>query len=63
MKYENIDLPEFPSKYQIFNKVESRKEKFQKILEKIIILASLHENITESLLSILFKFLSKNGMK
>lgn len=33
MKYKNIPLPEFPSKYVLLNKQNSRREAFDQILK------------------------------
>jgi hypothetical protein len=66
MKYQNYDLGEFPSKFQIFGKEETRKEFFQTMLNKIIqdhswknqSYAVLESN--RRLLSILYLFLTSD---
>lgn len=38
MNFKNIDLnlPEFPSKFQVINREESRRSYFEKLLNKIL---------------------------
>lgn len=56
MKYKNEDLGEFPSKFQIFGKEETRKEFFEKFLDKLI--KGHQEN--RRLVSVIYLFLAKD---
>ena len=63
MKYKNYDMGELPSKFQIFNKEETRKKYFQSMLTQIIRDHSnadqLHET-SKRLLSIIYLFLTSD---
>lgn len=45
MKYTNIDLPDFPSKYKIFNKVEKRLKAFNLLMTRLMDYAKLDTRI------------------
>ena len=65
MKYKNYRIKEFPSKFQIFNKEETRKQYFQTMLNQVIKDHShegqqgdtMHET-SRRLLSIIYLFLT-----
>lgn len=59
LRYQNVNFPEFPSKYQVFNKIEIRKKFFNQLLASILNLAMTHQESKKELFRILFKFLTE----
>lgn len=62
MKYTNIDLPEFPSKYTLFKKVKKRVKAFDLLMNRLMDYAKLDTRIQHHLIQLIFAFLkpSKN---
>lgn len=56
-KFKNLDFPEFPSKFQLVNRKETRKDKFTTLFDKIIHYAKEFPELKEKLLSMLYTFL------
>lgn len=63
IRFENVDWPDMPSKFQIINKVERRREAFDKIIKKIIEVVRVHSTVKKSLLGLLFAFLFDEGLR
>lgn len=53
-------LPDFPSRYQLFKKVETRIQAFDQIMNKLLEYASIDSKIQHNLLSLIYVFLTKN---
>lgn len=60
-RYKNLNFPEFPSKTQIINKVETRKAFFDSLLKLLFELANKNEENKKDFMKVLFKFLSQNS--
>ena len=63
MKYENLDLPIFPSKYQVVGKIEKRQASFHLLLNKILAIAIENTSNKRNLIKTLYAFLTKNSTK
>ncbi len=61
IKYENLELPSFPSKFQLINKVETRKAQFHLLLNKVLEIAVKHAKIQINLMKTLYAFLAKDS--
>lgn len=55
-RYQNLNFPQFPSKFQIIKKEESRKKFFDSLLRTVLKLASAHPEIKKELLKLLYEF-------
>lgn len=55
-RYQNIAFPSFPSKYQIFNKVEYRKKYFDSLLKIVLEIAKTHSEMKSEILKLLYDF-------
>ena len=62
IKYKNLNFPEFPSKFQLFNKEETRKNNFSKLLQFVLTLSVNHREIKRDLMKILYEFLFPQGI-
>lgn len=56
-KFKNLEFPDFPSKFQLVNKKETRKERFSSIFHLIKIYAKEYTELKEKLLNMLYTFL------
>lgn len=56
-KFKNLEFPDFPSKFQIVNRKETRKDKFTYLFHLIKHYAKEYKELKEKLLSILYTFL------
>lgn len=61
IRFQNISLPEFPSKFQVFQKKESRKLFFNNFLKSILSLAVSHQESKQEILNILYIFLIESA--
>jgi hypothetical protein len=62
IRYQKLQIPEFPSRYQIINKKEKRKQYFDTLLKTIHELACMHNSIRRDLLKLIYEFVfSKEG--
>ena len=60
MKFINLSFSTFPSKFQIINRKETRKKKFQVLLNEILGYAREYPNYKKRIFVILYAFLSKD---
>jgi len=60
-RYQNINFPTFPSKFQILNVKESRKKFFDSLLKTVLKLAVGHKEIRKELLKLLYEFIFRQG--
>ncbi|KAL4497918.1 hypothetical protein ABPG72_014775 [Tetrahymena utriculariae] len=61
LKYQNIQLPSFPSKYTVINRTEKRRVAFHRILNGILEIAQQHHGqIQKNILQLLYVFLTKD---
>ena len=60
MKFINLSFSSFPSKFQIINRKETRKKKFQVLLNEILGYAREYPNYKKRIFVILYAFLSKD---
>jgi hypothetical protein len=60
-RYQNINFPTFPSKFQIVNVKESRRKFFDSLLKTVIKLAVGHKEIRKELLKLLYEFIFRQG--
>ncbi|KAL4453660.1 hypothetical protein ABPG74_009556 [Tetrahymena malaccensis] len=61
LKYQNIQLPNFPSKYTVINRTEKRRVAFHRILNGILEIAQQHHGqIQKNILQLLYVFLTKD---
>ncbi|EAR95709.2 PX domain protein (macronuclear) [Tetrahymena thermophila SB210] len=61
LKYQNIQLPSFPSKYTVINRTEKRRVAFHRILNGILEIAQQHQGqIQKNILQLLYVFLTKD---
>lgn len=58
MKLENIEMKSFPSKFQIFNKSETRRAYFDEMMKRLLRAAKEHEEIRHQVLSIIISFVN-----
>lgn len=56
-KFKNLEFPEFPSRFQIRNKHETRLKKFQELFDKLLNYARKFPELKKRLLKMLYIFL------
>lgn len=56
-KFKNLEFPDFPSRFQLLNKKETRIEKFSELFKRILEYASKYPELKERLLNMLYTFL------
>ena len=61
MRYKNFNFPEFPSKLQLFNKVETRKKYFDTFIRTVLHIGHNHKEIKKDIIKILYEFLFPNN--
>ena len=61
MRYQNVTFPEFPSKYQLFNKTDDRKKFFTQLLKSLLKLVISHQESKKEVFKILYKFLTESA--
>lgn len=61
VRYHHLNFPEFPSKSQVFNKIDTRKNFFNQFLKTYLNLAKTHTESKITLLKLLYKFLITNN--
>lgn len=61
LRYQNLNFPAFPSKFQVINKEESRKRFFETLCRTVIKLAIAHQEIKNDLMKLLFEFVHVGG--
>jgi hypothetical protein len=57
MKYKNFNFPEFPSKMQLFKKLETRRKYFDTFLRTVLNIGNNHSQIKKDIMKILYEFL------
>lgn len=60
-RYQNINFPSFPSKFQILNQKESRRKFFDSLLKTVLKLAVGHKEIRKELMKLLHEFFFRQG--
>ena len=61
LRFENVDWPEMPPKFQLIKKIETRIQAFDKMMKKILEVARVHSAGKKSLLGLSFAFLLDEG--
>jgi hypothetical protein len=61
IRYQNLNFPEFPSKFQLINKNEKRKLFFDNLLRTVQQLACSHNEIKKELLKLIYEFVLGGG--
>jgi hypothetical protein len=56
-KFKNLEFPDFPSKFQIVNKKETRKDKFTYLFHLIMHYAKTYPELKERFLVMIYTFL------
>ena len=56
-KFKNLEFPEFPSRFQIRNKHETRLKKFQELFDQLLNYAIKFPELKKRLLKMLYIFL------
>jgi hypothetical protein len=56
-RYQNLQFPEFPSKFQVLKKEETRKKFFESLVKTVVKLASTHQEIKKELMKLLYEFI------
>lgn len=57
LRYKNLKFPTFPSKFQMLNKQEYRKQYFENLFSAVLSLANQHVEIRKDLMKLLFEFI------
>jgi hypothetical protein len=57
MKYKNFNFPEFPSKIQLFKKLETRRKYFDVFLRTVMNIGQNHKEIKKDIMKILYEFM------
>lgn len=57
IRYQNINIPAFPSKFDIFKKEEKRRKFFDSLLKTVVQLSQAHPEIKKELLKLLYEFI------
>ena len=57
LRYKNLKFPAFPSKFQMLNKQDFRKEYFEGLFQSVLQLAQQHSEIKKELLKLLYEFI------
>lgn len=56
-RYRNIKFQELPSKFQLFNKLETRRKFFEEFLNFMLGLAKKHKSIKKDIMKIIYDFI------
>jgi len=59
IRYQNINFPNFPSKFQLVNKNESRRKFFDSLLKTVLKLAIGHIEIRKEIMKVIYDFFFK----